>query len=132
MSTNQRSRLGCFAWSLVIVGGFVMVLVMFIFPAMNTETSARYTRMGVMWYDQRRVEAFKGDLGRAAYSLNSVVEYRPTKVPSEGDFAQILDTFRACAVREIIARMRTLSGEDLGDDPSAWLQKYYKRDPSQI
>jgi len=107
-----------------------MVVVMFIVPAMNTQTSAGYTRWGIMWYDERRAEASKGDLARAAQSLNSVMEYRPTKVPTTGDFAQILDTFRASAVREIIARMRTLSGEDLGDDPNAWIHKYYKRDPS--
>jgi len=107
-----------------------MVLVMFILPAVRTQSSALYTRIGVMWYEERRVEASKGDLTKAARSLNSVVEFRPSKVPTEGNFAQILDTFRASAVREIIARMRVLSGEDLGDDAKPWIQKYYKRDPS--
>jgi hypothetical protein len=101
---------------------------MVVFPAMSTQTTALYTRIGVMEYERERMEASKGDLAHAAKSLNNVVEFRTSKVPSTGDFAQILDTFRASVVREIIARMRTLSGEDLGGDPKPWMQKYYKGD----
>jgi len=30
-------------------------------------------------------------------------------------------------IREIIARMRSLSAEDLGDDPKWWIEKFYQR-----
>jgi hypothetical protein len=95
---------------------------------MSTHTKALYTRIAVRWYDERREEAFKGDLSQAAKSLNSVVEYWPVKVPRDGEFGYIASSSRKSAIREIITRMRTLTGEDLGDDPQPWIQKYYKND----
>lgn len=47
-------------------------------------------------------------------------------------FGQILEMYQASTIREIIARMRTLSGEDLGDDPKPWIEKYCSRRIDQI
>jgi len=89
MSANQQSRIRWFVWSIVIAGGFLFVLITIVFPAMSTQTAAAYTRRGVEWYEERRAEASNGDLAQAAQSLNSVLEYRPSTVPSEGNFAHI-------------------------------------------
>ena len=116
--------------TLAVVAMLGFVLLVFILPAMSTNTKAMYTRIGVQWYEQRRVEAMQGDLLQAARSLHSVVAYRPGKVPDDGHFAYVLDTFRASVIREIIARLRTLSGEDLGDDPKRWIEKFYREKES--
>jgi hypothetical protein len=33
---------------------------------------------------------------------------------------------RASAIREVIAYLRKKTGEDLGDDPQKWIEKYGK------
>ena len=70
------------------------------------------------------MEAVRGDLQQAAQSLKSVVEYEPLKVPPEGDLGRALKIVRQDAIGEIIARMRTLSGDNLGDEPEPWIRKY--------
>ncbi len=110
----------------VFLCGFAFVAILL--PAFNVHNQALYTRMGVQWYEQRRTEAAKGDISQAASSLKQVVEFWPLKVPRHGDFAGVVSAFQASTIREIIARMRSLAGEDLGEDPQPWLEKYYKKE----
>jgi len=106
--------------------GGIFALSLLILPAMGNHTEKIYTRIYVEWYEERRLEAIRGDLQQAAQSLKSVVEYKPLKVRPEGDPGRVLQLVRQGAIREIIARLRIQSGEDLGDDPEAWLKKYYR------
>ena len=94
------------------------------YPAVKTESL--YMRVYVHFYEERRLAAVNGDINQAAKSLKSVVEYEPLKVSPEGDLGKALKIVCQGAIREIIARMRTLSGEDLGDDPQPWIRKYYR------
>jgi hypothetical protein len=72
------------------------------------------------------MQAEKGDLSQAASALKEVLAFWPPKISHESSTAGVVGAFRDSTVREIITRMRTLSGEDLGADPEAWLRKYYK------
>jgi len=114
---------------LVLVGIFIALLL--VLPLMSSHTEKLYTRIYVLFYEQERLQAVKGDLQQAVQSLKSVVEYEPLKVPADGDLGRALKLVRQGAIREIIARMRTLSGEDLGDDPEPWIKKYYRTDKSR-
>jgi hypothetical protein len=116
------------AFILFLVLGGVFVVLLLLLPLMGSHTEKLYTRIYVQFYEERRLAAIKGDMQQAAENLKSVVEYEPLKVPAEGDLGRALKVVRQGAIREIITRMRTLSGEDLGDDPEPWIKKYYRTD----
>ena len=123
MSDSQQSGKGCLPWLLVLGLAIVFVIA---FPAVKTESV--YMRVYVYFYEARRLAAVQGDIQQAAQSLKSVVEYEPLKVSAEGDLGKALKIVRQGAIREIIARLRTLSGEDLGEEAAAWVKKYYRED----
>ena len=76
------------------------------------------------------MKAEQGDVSQAASALKEALACWPPKISHESSTAGVVAAFRDSTVREILTRMRLLSGEDLGADPEAWLQKYYK--PEQI
>lgn len=112
--------------SLIVLFG-VFILLALVLPGMSLHTGILITRHGVERMDALRLEAAKGDISQAASALKSVVEFSSSKIPREGDLACILETSRAGVIREIISRMRSLSGEDLGDDPKPWIEKYHHK-----
>jgi hypothetical protein len=114
---------------IVLFGGFILLAM--ILPAMSQHTEALYTRMAVERLEELRLKAVRGDISQAASSLNDVVGYWPTKVRHEGHFSRLYELSRAAAIREIISRMRSLSGEELGDDPKVWIEKFYRKETTQ-
>jgi hypothetical protein len=78
--------------------------------------------------EQRRV-ALAADPFGAASQLEYIVGYYPTgtkQIPGSR-LDKVVERQRAQAVHDIIAYLRTKTGEDLGDDPQKWIQKYAKR-----
>ena len=110
-----------------LLGGFVVLVV--VLPA--TRIEPLYTRAGVERLEELRLKAVHGDISQAAASLKAVVEYWPAKLRHEGNLARVYELSRANVIREIISRMRSLSGEDLGDDPQLWIDKFYKGEAAQ-
>ena len=92
-----------------------------------------YLRGAVGRYQELRMKAEKGDLLQAASALNEVMAFRPPEwLPLDGSGAGwAVVAFRDATVREVLTRMRLLSGEDLGTDPAAWLKKYHKPGETQ-
>ena len=70
------------------------VALLLLLPLMSSHTETLYTRIYVVFYEERRLEAVKGDLQQAAQSLKSVVEYEPLKVPPDGDLGRALKLVR--------------------------------------
>jgi hypothetical protein len=109
------------------LGGFIALVVVLA----ATNIGPLYTRGGVARLEQLRLKAVSGDISQAAMNLKDATEYWPPKVPHEGDLARVYELSRAGAVREIISRMRSLSGEDLGSDPQLWIDRYYPKDKTE-
>lgn len=84
--------------------------------------------IGVERLGELRLKALHGDLSQAASSLNAVVDYWPSKLGHDGRLSRVYELSRAGVIREIISRMRSLSGEDLGDDPKLWTEKFYRKE----
>jgi hypothetical protein len=65
----------------------------------------------------------------AAESLQYVVGYYPSgsKQETGSRLDRMVEQERALATRDIIAYLRSKTGEDLGERPEAWIQKYAKR-----
>jgi hypothetical protein len=117
--------------SLVVLVAFVcgLALLVVITPVLNGANDRAYTRVAVYRYQELRMKAEKGDLSQAASALKAVLAFWPPKISHESSAAGVVAAFRDSTVREIITRMRSLSGEEPGADPEAWLKKYYKPEP---
>jgi hypothetical protein len=80
-------------------------------------------------FDEMRSRALKSDAAGAAGCLEYAVDYYPSgsKQETGSRLDRMVERDRALAVRDILACLRIKTGEDLGDSPEAWIQKYAKR-----
>jgi len=108
-----------------------VAVLLIISPGLSGASDRTYTRVAVYRYQELRMKAGTGDLPQAASALKEVLAFWPQKISHESGTAGIVAAFRDSTVREILTRMRLLSGEDLGAEPEAWLKKYYKPDERQ-
>ncbi|MGN6386720.1 MAG: hypothetical protein ACTHMT_10830 [Verrucomicrobiota bacterium] len=78
-------------------------------------------------FDEMRAEALRAKqvtniAGSLRYTFNY---YRSGSKQLEGsNLDQIVERHRVCAMRDIIDHLRTLTGEDLGESPEAWIKRY--------
>jgi hypothetical protein len=77
-------------------------------------------------FDEMRTRALQSDPAGAAGCLQYVVNYYPSgsKQETGSRLDRIVERERAFAVRAIIAHLRAKTGQDLGENPDAWMQKY--------
>ena len=80
-------------------------------------------------FDEMRDKALHSDAPGAAGYLEYVVNYYPsgTKQEPGSRLDRMVESARGQSVREIVACLRTKTGEDLGSDPESWIKKYAKR-----
>jgi hypothetical protein len=80
-------------------------------------------------FDEMRTRALQSDAAEAAGCLEYVVGYYPSgsKQETGSRLDRMVERERTLAARDIIAYLRTKTGEDLGAGPETWIQKYAKR-----
>jgi hypothetical protein len=80
-------------------------------------------------FDEMRTRALQSDAAEAASCLEYVVGYYPSgsKQETGSRLDRMVERERTLAARDIIAHLRTKTGEDLGATPETWIQKYAKR-----
>jgi len=80
-------------------------------------------------FDEMRTRALTSDPAGAAGCLEYVVGYYPSgsKQETGSRLDRMVELERTLATRDIVAYLRTKTGEDLGASPEAWIQKYAKR-----
>jgi hypothetical protein len=81
-------------------------------------------------FEEMRAKANGGaaTAAEAAGCLEYVVSYYPsgTKLATGSEIDRVVEGYRAAVARDIIGRLRALTGDDLGDDPDPWIKKYAK------
>lgn len=80
-------------------------------------------------FDDMRAKALQSDTAGAAGCLEYVVWYYPSgsKQETGSRLDRIVERERELAVRDILEYLCARTGEDLGESPDAWIQKYAKR-----
>jgi hypothetical protein len=80
-------------------------------------------------FEDMRAKALENDAGTAADCLRYTIWYYPSGSKQEkgSRLDRMVERERARAVRDIIAYLRTKTGQDLGDNPEAWIEKYGKK-----
>ncbi|MGC3960630.1 MAG: hypothetical protein QM813_22665 [Verrucomicrobiota bacterium] len=80
-------------------------------------------------FDEMRTQALQSDAAGAAGCLEYVISYYPSgsKQETGSRLDRMVERERTLAARDIVAYLRTKTGEDLGASPEVWIQKYAKR-----
>jgi len=80
-------------------------------------------------FDEARAQALRSDAPGAASFLEYITAYYPSgskqRIGSHMD--SVVERHRNLVIHDIIQYLRQKTGEDLGDNPEAWIQKYGKR-----
>jgi hypothetical protein len=80
--------------------------------------------------DEMRIQALQSASPRDITGfLEYAVRYYPsgTKQKAGSRLDRIVERHRAAVVREIVRHLRHTTGEDLGESPEPWIQKYAQR-----
>jgi hypothetical protein len=87
-----------------------------------------FARDQIEIFDEMRSHALQSDVSDAVSSLRYAISYYPsgTKQIPGSRLDQIVERERSAAIRDIIAYLRTKTGEDLGDTPEGWIEKHTK------
>jgi hypothetical protein len=78
-------------------------------------------------FDDMRAKALAAsDPNRATQYLDYAVHYYPSgsKQETGSQLDRIVERHRTSVIRDILAHLKAKTGEDLGDDPRAWIEKY--------
>jgi len=77
-------------------------------------------------FDDMRTKALQSDAAGAAGCLQYVLDYYPSGSNQESGsrLDRIVERERRQAVRDIISHLRAKTGQDLGENPDAWIRKY--------
>jgi hypothetical protein len=80
-------------------------------------------------YEEMRARALQSDPAGAASSLEYAVRYYPsgTKQRTGSHLDRIVERERARAVRDIVAHLRQKTGQDLGEDPEKWIERFARK-----
>ena len=80
-------------------------------------------------FDEMRTQALQSDPVDGVRCLDYVVGYYPSgsKQTTGSRLDRMVERERALAARDIVAYLRTKTGEDLGESPEPWIAKYGKR-----
>ena len=94
---------------------------------LDTKESEQSTWVEVRDIDKCRDWALHADIPKAVEYLDTLDQSPPREWTVRiGNRGRVIELERASAIREVIAYLRKKTGEDLGDDPKKWIEKYGK------
>ncbi len=115
------------AWSLAALSLILFLfLAYFMWELQRIRADTRLTRDLVWRIDAERDHALKGDVAQAVQYLQMFQEPPEHSTDFEKHLAAIITVQRKAATRDVIAYLRSRTGDDLGDDPLNWIEKYSK------
>lgn len=80
-------------------------------------------------FEEMRTRALQSNASEAAGCLQYVVHYYESgsKQETGSRLDRMVERERQHAAQDIIAYLRTKTGQDLGESPEAWIQKYVQK-----
>jgi hypothetical protein len=106
-----------------------IVVILHLLGDMGLNTRILYAHRVVFNLERHRTQALQSDISEAAQILQYVHEGSNAKQTPNSRLDQICSLERTNVIREIIAYLRTKTGEDLGPMPEPWIGKYRSKDP---
>lgn len=87
----------------------------------------RYAHDIIGRFNSERDFAMKGDLSETIQYLERLHLPEGQPSPFTGSLSYFVETQRRRAVHDVIVYLRAKTGEDLGESPEVWIQKYAKK-----
>ena len=95
---------------------------------LDSKESEQSTWVEVRDIDKCRDWAVHAEVPKAVEYLDMLDQNPPREwTARRGNPGRVIEIERASAIREVIAYLRKKTGEDLGDDPKKWIEKYGKK-----
>jgi hypothetical protein len=115
----------------IVVFGVVLLLFILGWQSWNyfrLQVEVAFAEEQTQIFDEMRQKALQADAVGAAEFLGYVVNYYPsgTKQRAGSRLDKIVERERAFVTHDIISYLRQKTGEDLGENPEAWIKKYAK------
>ena len=101
-----------------------ILIVLFFLTDMSRNTEVAYARRVVFGLQHDRDWALQSDAPQAAKILGYVHEGTNTKQKPGSPLDEICTLQRSNVIHDIVAYLRAKTGEDLGEQPEPWIQKY--------
>jgi hypothetical protein len=114
------------ALGIVVLALGIEALYLFIVVAKLQGTEI-HTAKAVQSFSEAQDTACKADPTQAVRELQFMLDWKPVYYRSNSAHAFIIDHSRAQALSNVLSYLRKKTGEDLGDDPHAWIQRYQSR-----
>lgn len=127
MRINETNRLTVLLAILCI--GLLMLSAWFAWNYVTLLIHVKFAQEQTSIFEEMRMKSLKADTVSAAdYLQYTVIYYQSGSKQATGSPLDLMvERERAYAVRDIIACLRVKTGEDLGDKPEPWIEKYGKR-----
>ena len=94
---------------------------------LDSKASEQSTWVEVRDIDKVRDWALQAEPKKAVEYLDMLDQSPPREwTARRGNLGRVIEIERASAIREVVAYLRKKTGEDLGDDPKKWIEKYEK------
>jgi ABC-type phosphate/phosphonate transport system permease subunit len=115
----------------IVILGFVLLLFILGWQSWNyarLHLEVVFAEDQTQIFDDMRQKALQTDAIGAAESLEYVVNYYPSgsKQRTGSRLDKVVERERASVTHDIISYLRQKTGEDLGENPEAWIKKYAK------
>jgi hypothetical protein len=92
---------------------------------LDAKESEQSTWTEVRNLDECRDLALQAEPRKAVQYLEMLDQVPPRSwTARRGNLGRVIEIERASAIREVIAYLRNKTGEDLGNDPQKWVEKY--------
>jgi hypothetical protein len=80
-------------------------------------------------FETMRTRALQSDTGEAASSLEYAIRYYPSgsKQRTGSRLDKMVEQARMKAARDIVAYLRQKTGQDLGEDPEKWIERFARK-----
>jgi hypothetical protein len=111
---------------IIIVALAVEALYLFLVVA-KLQATEIHTAKAVKAFSDAQEAACKSDPTQAVRELEYLLAWTPVYYRSNSSHAFIIDHSRANALSNVLSYLRKKTGEDFGDDPHAWIQRYQRR-----
>jgi hypothetical protein len=123
MSENRSSKAGLF---LITTLFFAILATYFGIQDVVLRLRVEFARDQMAILEDMRDQALKAEPKQAVGCLKYAVVYYPsgTKQTSGSALDHMVEQTRAEMIRQIIADLREKTGDDLGNDPQRWIDKY--------
>jgi hypothetical protein len=112
--------------ALLWIGGTLLVSFAIFrqFESIAAEARIRFAEEQTEIFEQMREQVEVSDATNAAGCLSYTLNYYPsgTKQVAGSPLDYMVERARRGALREMMARLRTKTGQDFGDDPQRWIE----------